>query len=60
MYSVGGWGGGWGCRSGVSREKREEAIGTLLVLRSWGEGEGREEDDRRGGWQFAQVLQLCD
>ena len=42
MYSVGGWGGGWGCRSGVSREKREEAIGTLLVLRSWGEGEGRE------------------
>ena len=49
-----------GCRSGVSREKREEAIGTLLVLRSWGEGEGREEDDRRGGWQFAQVLQLCD
>lgn len=52
MCSVGGWGGGWDCRSGVSREQREEAAETLLVLRSCREEEGREEDGRRGGRPF--------
>ena len=48
----GRWGCGWGCRSGVSREQREEAAETLLVLCSCREGEGREEDGRRGGRPF--------